>query len=224
MFYLTLEQTVDSLKYFPHVRTSKIEFDEFNPKRIQKSLVREAGLSEELAEKIAMEVTDQIHKLNLKFLSAPLIRELVCVSLLRHNLEYARAQYTRLGLPLYDVDKLIRAGDKENANLQHNPETIHKLAADAVFDQYALLGCLPGHLADAHMAGLIHIHDLEYFATRPFCQEHDIRFFLKKGLIVDRERHPHRGSWTGETRGSCNPSRSKGFSCSSNQLGWRARL
>jgi len=185
VFYLTLEQRVDSLKYFPHVRTSRIQFDEFNPKRIQASLVREAGLSEEMAEKISMEVTDRIHKLNLKFLSAPLIRELVCVALLEHNLEYARAQYTRLGLPLYDVDKLIRAGDKENANLQHNPETIHKLAADAVFDQYALLDCLPGHLADAHMAGLIHVHDLEYFATRPFCQEHDIRFFLKKGLIVD---------------------------------------
>ncbi|UCD96989.1 MAG: anaerobic ribonucleoside-triphosphate reductase, partial [Candidatus Bathyarchaeota archaeon] len=34
-------------------------------------------------------------------------------------------------------------------------------------------------------AGAIHIHDLEYFATRPFCQEHDLRFFLRKGLVVD---------------------------------------
>jgi ribonucleoside-triphosphate reductase len=182
---VSLEQSVDSLKYFPQVRTSRIQFEEFDPKRIKNSLIREAGLSEGMAEKIAMEVTDRIHKLSLNFLSAPLIRELVCVALLEHNLERARAQYTRLGLPLYDVNRLIRLGDKENANLQHNPETIHKLAADTVFDQYALLECLPPHLADAHMAGLIHIHDLEYFATRPFCQEHDLRFFLKNGLIVD---------------------------------------
>ena len=179
------EYAVDSLKYFPRVRTSKIEFEDFNPEEIKVSLVREAGLSEETAEKIAMEVSDRIYKLGLKFLSAPLIRELVCFALLEHNYEHARAQYTRLGLPLYDVDKLIRTGDRENANLQHNPETIHKLAADAVFDQYALLNCLPPHVADAHMEGFIHIHELEYFPTRPFCQEHDLRFFLKTGLIVD---------------------------------------
>lgn len=179
------EDTVDSLKYFPQVRTSRIQFEDFDPKRIENSLIREAGFSEKVAEQLALEVTEKIHKLDLKFLSAPLIRELVCVALLEHNYERARAQYTRLGLPLYDVDRLISAGDNENANLQHNPETIHKLAADAVFDQYALLDCLPPHLADAHMSGLIHIHDLEYFATRPFCQEHDLRFFLKRGLVVD---------------------------------------
>jgi len=180
-----IKYAVDSLKYFPQVRTSKIQFEDFNPNRIRDSLVRETGLPEGEAGKIAVEVADRIHKLDLKFLSAPLIRELVCVALLERNYEHARAQYTRLGLPLYDVEKLIHAGDNENANLQHNPETIHKLAADAVFDQYALLDCLPNHLADAHMAGLIHIHELEYFATRPFCQEHDLRFFLKNGLIVD---------------------------------------
>jgi len=181
----SLEYTVDSLKYFPKVRTSKIEFEDFNPERIKISLMREAGLPEEDAGKIAMEVADRIYKLELKFLSAPLIRELVCVALLENNYEHARKQYTRLGLPLYDVDNLIHTGDRENANLQHNPETIHKLAADTMFSQYSLLECLPPHLADAHMAGLIHVHDLEYFPTRPFCQEHDLRFFLKNGLIVD---------------------------------------
>ncbi|MEM2916859.1 MAG: anaerobic ribonucleoside-triphosphate reductase [Candidatus Bathyarchaeia archaeon] len=179
------EYAVDSLKYFPRVRTSKIQFEDFNPEKIKVSLVRETGLAEDVAGKIAVDIADRIRKLDLKFLSGPLIREFVCVALLEQNFENARARYTRLGLPLYDVEKLIKAGDKENANLQHNPETIHKLAADAIFDQYALLSCLPPHLADAHIAGYIHVHDLEYFPTRPFCQEHDIRFFLKKGLIVD---------------------------------------
>ncbi len=175
----------DSFKYFPRVRTSRIVFEDFDPERIKSSLMNEAELSEEVAGTISFEVTERIQKLNLKFLSAPLIRELVCVALLEHNYEHARARYTRLGLPLYDVDKLISKGDNENANLQHNPETIHKLAADVIFDQYSLLDSLPLHLADAHMAGVIHIHDLEYFPTRPFCQEHDLRFFLKKGLTVD---------------------------------------
>jgi len=179
------EYTVDSLKYFPRVRTSKIQFEHFDPERIRISLIKEAGLSEDAAEKIALNVAEKIRKLDLTFLSAPLIREFVCVALLENNYEHARVQYTRLGLPLFDVDKLIHIGDNENANLQHNPETIHKLAADTIFDQYALLNSLPPPLADAHIAGTIHIHDLEYFPTRPFCQEHDLRFFLKKGLIVD---------------------------------------
>ena len=179
------EFAVDSLKYFPKVRTSEIQFEGFKPDKIKISLMKETGLSEEVAEEIAADVADKIHMLNLKFLSGPLIRELVCTALLERNYEGARARYTRLGLPLYDVNQLIHKGDKENANLQHNPETIHKLAADTVFDQYALLDSLPPKLADAHMAGLIHIHDLEYFATRPFCQEHDLRFFLRRGLTVD---------------------------------------
>jgi ribonucleoside-triphosphate reductase len=162
-------------------------FENFDYERIKNSLKKETGLPDAVADKIALSVADKIKKLDLEFLSGPLIREFVCVSLLEQNLEYERARYTRLGLPLFDVDKLVTTGDKENANLQHNPETIHKLAADNIFDQFALLSCLPPHLADAHIEGTIHIHDLEYFATRPFCQEHDLRFFLKKGLIVDGE-------------------------------------
>jgi anaerobic ribonucleoside-triphosphate reductase len=186
-FMVTVEFTVDSLKYFPRVRTSKIMFEHFDYEKIKKSLMKETGLPDGVADKIASSVADKIKKLDLEFLSGPLIREFVCVSLLEQNLEYERARYTRLGLPLYDVDRLISTGDKENANLQHNPETIHKLAADNIFDQYALLSCLPPTLADAHIEGTIHVHDLEYFPTRPFCQEHDLRFFLKKGLIVDGE-------------------------------------
>jgi len=179
------EYAVDSLKYFPRVRTSQIMFEDFSHQRIRDSLVKETGLSGEVAGKIALDIAGRINTLDLQFLSGPLIREFVCVALLENSFERERAKYTRLGLPLFDVDRLIRAGDKENANLQHNPETIHKLAADTIFDQYSLLNCLSPPLADAHIGGSIHIHDLEYFATRPFCQEHDLRFFLKKGLIVD---------------------------------------
>jgi ribonucleoside-triphosphate reductase len=180
-----IEQFVDSLKYFPRVRTSKIMFEDFDPEKIKTSLIEETSLSDDVAHKIADKVAERISQIGLKFLSGPLIREIVCATLLESGYDLERNMYTRLGLPISDVDRLIKKGDKENANLQHNPETIHKLAADAIFDQYALLRLLPLKLADAHMAGAIHIHELEYFGTRPFCQEHDLRFFLKKGLIVD---------------------------------------
>ncbi len=167
------------------VRTSRNEIEGFDRSKIVESLIKETGISRELAEEIALEVERGIKALDLEFISAPLIREIVNVKLLERGLEEARKSYTRLGLPVYDVTKLIERGSNENANLQHNPETIHKLVADGVMKEYALLHILPSELADAHMRGEIHIHDLEYFATRPYCFQHDLRWFLKNGLKVD---------------------------------------
>jgi ribonucleoside-triphosphate reductase len=68
----------------------------------------------------------------------------------------------------------------------HNPETVHKYVADEALKQYALLHMLPNELADAHLGGDIHIHDLEFFAGRPInCLQHDLRFFIRNGLKVD---------------------------------------
>ncbi len=45
---------------------------------------------------------------------------------------------------------------------------------------------LPSHLADAHMSGDIHIHDLNSLQERPLnCMQHDIRTFIRYGLKVD---------------------------------------
>lgn len=167
------------------VRTSLSTFEDFDVNKISKSLVEETGIDEKAAKKIAKRVEKQMRKLNIEFVTAPLIREMVCVELLKNGLERERKLYTRLGMPVYDVTFLIEHGTKENANLQFNPETIHKLMADQISKEYSLIKVLPLELADAHMRGEIHIHDLDYFALRPFCFSHDIRFFLKHGLKVD---------------------------------------
>ena len=73
---------------------------------------------------------------------------------------------------------------KDNANLQENAETSHKKKADKISKEQYLLQ-LPPHLADHHLFGDIHIHDLEYFGTRPFCQDWDLRYFLYYGLMPD---------------------------------------
>jgi ribonucleoside-triphosphate reductase len=72
----------ESFKYFPRVRTSRIRFEHFDSSKIVRSVMRETGLSKDEAERIATVVTDKIQKMRLDFLSAPLIRELVCVALL----------------------------------------------------------------------------------------------------------------------------------------------
>lgn len=167
------------------VRTSRNTMDSFQKEKIVASLMKETSIDETSARMIASELEQEVSKLHLKYITAPLIREIVNVKLLEHGFESARMMYTRLGMPVYDARQLIFGGSKENANLQHNPETVHKLMADVVSKEYSLVSLLPPHLVDAHMKGDIHIHDLDYFATRPFCFSHDLRFFLKNGLKVD---------------------------------------
>ncbi len=167
------------------VRTSNTQMELFDRGKIAMSLIKETDIDRAHAEAVSQDVEEEISRLHLHYVTAPLIREIVNVKLLENGLESARARYTRLGMPVYDVSKLINVGSKENANLQHNPETIHKLMADSIAREYALINVLPVELADSHMKGEIHIHDLDYFATRPFCFSHDIRFFLKHGFKAD---------------------------------------
>lgn len=168
------------------VHTSRDTIEPFDLSKIANTLVEETGASQETAFKIASDVWKELKKLNVEYLTAPMIREMVNSKLIEYGLEDIRSNYTRLGIPVYNITSLIENGNRDNANMVHNPETIHKNVADEALKQYALLKMLPPHLADAHMSGDIHIHDLEFFAGRPLnCMQHDIRAFIRYGLKVD---------------------------------------
>ncbi|MCR3882840.1 anaerobic ribonucleoside-triphosphate reductase [Candidatus Methanocrinis alkalitolerans] len=155
--------------------------------KLSEQFYRIPGISEEEAREIAREVERRIRWMDVKFLSGPLVREIVNVILIeRHHLEW-RNICTRVGTPVYDAH-LIDVGSgfeaHENANLQENAETSHKKKADKISkEQYLLL--IPPYLSDHHLAGDLHIHDLEYFGTRPFCQDWDLRYFFYYGLMPD---------------------------------------
>lgn len=168
------------------VRTSRDTIESFDKTKIEKTLIEEAGASPELADQIATEVWKEVKKFDVEYLTAPMLREMVNTKLVEHGLETYRRRYTRLGIPVYNITNLIENGSRDNANMIHNPETVHKYVADEALKQYALLHILPNELADAHMGGDIHVHDLEFFAGRPLnCLQHDLRFFIKHGLKVD---------------------------------------
>ncbi len=158
----------------PLVRTSAIEFEKFDYRKIYDSLVKETSLSPEQAMRIAKETFRRLKSMNLKFLSGPLIREVVCSVLLEHGLEKARAEYTRLGLPVYDVRSLLVSS--------RDSRTVCETASSSVLEQYVLLNVLPPEVADAHIAGRIHIHALKDLVVKPLCHQHDFRSFLKEGL------------------------------------------
>ena len=160
--------------------------------KLAKEFYEVRPISSEEACEIAVNVEKKIFDLKLRFISGPLIRELVNNILLdkskeKHEYALYRNILTRVGAPVYDAYLMdMGQGFKaaENANLQPNPETSHKRKADWVSgEEYLLL--MPPKIADAHLAGDLHIHDLEYFGTRPFCQDWDLRYFFYYGLMPD---------------------------------------
>ncbi len=195
----TVQTSLDGVKLrYPKVRTSDGHMLEWDKEAIVKQLLRETKLSKEFygsspidedtAREIAKEAAKRIRVMGISQLSGALVREIVNQILLEeyHNQEW-RNVCTRVGTPVYDAH-LIDIGEgfeaQENANLQDNAETSHKKKADKICkEQYLLL--LPPKLADAHLSGDLHIHDLEYFGTRGFCQDWDLRYFFYYGLMPD---------------------------------------
>lgn len=165
------------------VRTSADEIVAWNRDRIVEALIKETGVRRELAEIIGLEVEKQVKKLSIDYITAPLVRELVDVKLLEYSLEDTRKKHTRLGVPLYDVKQIIFHKNRENANTPHNPEATNLTLSENIKKEFALLHVFSGPVADAHMAGDIHIHDLG-FIDRPYCSGQSIEFIKKFGLSL----------------------------------------
>ncbi|MEM3054731.1 MAG: ArsR family transcriptional regulator, partial [Candidatus Bathyarchaeia archaeon] len=89
------------------VRTSRYKLEEFDANKIAESLIREAGMPTELAQKIAKETEKRLLRAKTKYLTAPLIREVVNAMLIEKGLEDYRHKLTRLGLPVHDVSSLL---------------------------------------------------------------------------------------------------------------------
>ncbi len=146
-----------------YVRTTRQAMEEFNADKILQSLVKEAGMPVELAQKITSETESRLYKFQTQYLTAPLIREMVNSLLIEQNLEEYRHKLTRLGLPVFDVTQLLAkaGGDGSDA------ESLLHQTGKSVFSEYLLLEQLPRDVSDAHLNGDIHISDAGTWALIP---------------------------------------------------------
>lgn len=165
------------------VRTSGDTIIQWDRDRITAALRREAGVSEDKAAKIAREVEETIVQSKVKRLTSSLIRELVDTKLVEHGLEEARKRHARLGLPLYDVEKILTLRNRENANIPHNPEATNMTLAETINKQFALTRVFSAEVSDAHSRGDIHLHDLG-FVNRPYCSGQSLEYVKKFGLSL----------------------------------------
>jgi anaerobic ribonucleoside-triphosphate reductase len=154
-----------------YVRKSQFIIEVYDKNKIINALVREAGAPVSLAKQVADVIDEKIKNLKIEYLTAPLIREIANAVLIDLGYEKYRHKLTRVGLPLYDISKLINS---ISINEIYN---IIKDTSGAVLREYTLLEILPRDVADAHLAGKINIDNLDFWLVKPY------RIFYSSNLL-----------------------------------------
>ena len=150
------------------------ETEPFNSKRIRQKILEETELDKEEVNKITRSVLNTIKENYTDEVSTSTIRALINQQLIKRGLTTEEEKSRKLGMSVQDFEDLLVNGCNDNANIGFSPEMIAKYAYDSIAKEYALLK-MPRECAEAHKEGLIHIHDLEYYNTRPNCQNYDLR-------------------------------------------------
>jgi len=164
------------------IRTSHYTLEEFDPNKIANSLIKEAKMPPEIAQKVAKEAEKRLLKSRTKYLTTPLVREVVNAILVEKGFEEYRHKLTRLGMPVHEVTALMDAKDSTGGSTRKL-----STAGETVFGEYALLNVFPRDIADAHVSGAIHIENLGTWILKPSEVVHDLRFFLQNGVSMSNQ-------------------------------------
>lgn len=173
------------------VRTSDDSLVQWDREKIVAALLREANMDRAMAELIAAEVEAQVSGANLRTLTAALVRELVDAKLIEHGLEEHRRKHMRLGVPLYDAERIICVPNQGESEYISDPRTSAGFLAARVKKEYALCQVFSEDVAEAHAAGDIHLHDLGQVDCLRRCQPL-LRAFTEWGLPMPdgRDQQP----------------------------------
>jgi ribonucleoside-triphosphate reductase len=99
--------------------------------RIAEALVREADLDERVAAQVAASVEGKVFQRPVKRLNTSVIRSLVEAELFERGYPDRVGRQALVGLPRYDVDRLLRGG-KEGGWRAAGPADLKRAVADAV--------------------------------------------------------------------------------------------
>jgi len=85
-------------------------------------------------------------------------------------------------MPYFNLKQLIFSKSNENSNVAaNNPEAVNLAIAENTLKQYALKEIFSEDVAESHMKGAIHLHDLGY-PIRVYCSAHSLEYIKKFGL------------------------------------------
>lgn len=159
------------------------ETQPWHPVRIRDALVREAGVEPGLAGELASEVESDLVRWGRNRVTTSLVRELVNVKLFQRGLDAKLQDHSKIGIPVHDLETMMLNPNRENSNTTHNPESINLSIAELALKQYALTRVFSKDVAEAHLEGTIHLHDLG-MVNRPYCSGQSLAYVAKYGLNV----------------------------------------
>jgi ribonucleoside-triphosphate reductase len=163
------------------VRRSDEDMVLFDSHRIVEALVRETNVDQDVATHIGLEVREFIQKLGFRALSTSLIRGLVDAKLLELGLEDAHRSHTRLGVPFYDVDRILQNSIGETTSQPYGPDGTSLMLAEAIKREYAILNVFSEATANAHLVGDIHIQAIGA-VDRPYSLTSSIDYVKRYGV------------------------------------------
>jgi ribonucleoside-triphosphate reductase len=165
------------------VRRSDEDMALFDSQQIVDALVREASVDRDLAQLISSQVRQFIQKFGVRTLSSSLIRGLVDAKLLELGLEDAHRAHARLGVPFYDVDRLMHSTFRHPPAHPCGPEGTSLMLAEAIKREYSILGVFSDQIANAHLVGDIHIHRIGAI-DRPHSVTASVDYVKKFGVVL----------------------------------------
>jgi ribonucleoside-triphosphate reductase len=154
----------------------------WSKEKIIAALMKETNISKSEAEEIGSSVEKKVFSSGIKTISVSLIRELVNNELFTRGLNKKLEKQEILGMPVFNVSQVIFNKTNENSNItSNNPEAVSLAIAENTLKQYALKQIFSKDVADAHLTGAIHVHNLGY-PVRLYCSAHSLDFIKKFGL------------------------------------------
>lgn len=173
------------------VLTSDGRIAKFDQNYIIKQIKRDAKaaniqISDEEINNFLSKIKTQLRKLDIDQLTGSIIRGVVNDILIKNNYSNIFRMSQTVGMPVSDYLEIVSGNSiKDNANTDMLiPEAQHFQIASTLAKQ-AALNILPPELAQLHINGDIHVHDLDRFGECSFCRTWDLRYFYYYGLYVD---------------------------------------
>lgn len=174
------------LKEGLHVLHSNNEKEPFRPRIIGDTILKETGISEELARRIQARIVRKLHNLRrdgLTEITTKQIRNEVSVHLLQER-EFEAEQATNKGVVLKEEEilELLTAYDNNNANQIYGAGALEYSLFELVSKKYMNMQ-YSREFREAKEEGLIYPHDAAQELFKGInCFTIDPRFVLKKGL------------------------------------------
>lgn len=153
--------------------------------KIRDALINETGISKEDAEEVAAAVEKKVLASGIKTITVNLVRELVDNELFIRGLSKKLEKQQTIGIPNFNLNQIIFTKSNENSNITaNNPEAVNLELAEIILKQYALKEIFSKDVAEAHMTGALHIHNLG-MPIRVYCSAHSPEFLKKYGLRLN---------------------------------------